>query len=82
MLLIVAATLVPYLVAFLLMDQASWRSDSYWYLLGSPAILTIGRDDAAAAAGPFVLVWLTLSAAGSLPWWVDQWRRFVPLNRD
>jgi hypothetical protein len=82
MLLGVAATLVPYLVAFFVMDQRMWRSNSYWYLMGSPAILTTGRLDAVEAAVPLVMAWLCLSALGSVPWWLGQWRRFVPLEAE
>jgi hypothetical protein len=76
----IAATLLPYLAAFFLMQQRFWSSDANWYLLGSPAVLTTEKTGAAAMATPVVLVWLALSAAASVPWWFGQWRRFRPLD--
>ncbi len=76
----VAASLLPYLAAFFLTQQRYWSSDAEWYLLGSPIVLTTGKAGAAAMATPFVLGWLALSAAASVPWWFGQWRRFRPLD--
>jgi hypothetical protein len=67
-------------VAFFVTDPNLWRSDSPWYLVGSPIILTMTDRYAKAAIGMFLAAWIALCAVGSARWFIGQWRRFVPAN--
>ena len=79
-LLAVALWLVPCLVAFL--GSRLWWDELPWYLVGSPLVLSMSEKVAASeAAVHFVLPWLGLCLLFSTPWFVGQWRRFVPMEK-
>ena len=72
-----ATWLLPFLIAFFI-RQNDMYSAAPWYLLGSPAVLTTNDDAAKHAATLVMLGWLGLCGLLSAPWFVGQWRRFVP----
>jgi hypothetical protein len=67
---------VPYLTVFL--TTSNPLSHSFRSLLASPMVLTTKDEAAKAAAAPFVVVWLSIALAASLPWGLLQWWQFTP----
>ena len=71
-----AASLAPYLIAFLV-EKNLWIAVP-WYLLGSPIVLSMTNEAAKDAAGVFLILWLLGAVLASAPWAIGQWRRFMP----
>ena len=79
-LLAVALWLVPCLVAFL--GSRMWWDTLHWYLLGSPLVLSMSEKTGVLEMTLLVVsVWLVLCVLHSTPWFVGQWRRFVPIEK-
>ena len=74
------AWLVPAFVGF--MTSPDWAStEQPRYLLLSPFVLAARKQSQLRGLVEEVVIgWLLLALLASMPWWLGQWRRFVPLE--
>lgn len=75
----VLVCLGPFIASFLFIQKRGFDVMP-WCMIGSPMVLTMNNTAAAAAAIPFVVVWLIAAVLASMPWAIGQWRRFTPLE--
>lgn len=74
----VALCMIPAFIAFLC-NGWEWLP---WLLLASPWSLSADNKIARDYVVPVVLGWLALAMLASAPWFLGQWRRFVPYQAD